>query len=347
MILLNKTDSPKNTTDVVIIGSGPVGLFSIFECGMLNLKCHVFEALDCIGGQCTALYPEKPIYDIPSHPTITGEHLITLLKEQAKPFSPIYHLAEKIVALEPIENNNGHIWKVVSDKNTIVLTKSIIIAAGVGAFEPNKPSLKNAEHFEKTHIHYSVSSRNIYKNKRLVIAGGGDSAIDWTISLAEITKHITLVHRREKFRAAPNNIDKINGLVKIGKVSLATPYQIHQIHGESEKLSYISLKNFKDASLHNVPLDYLLLFFGLSMNLGPIKDWGLSIDKNNIIIDPKTSATNKKGIYAVGDIATYDKKLKLILTGFSEAAQAAHAIREQIFPNQTFHFQYSTTQGIP
>lgn len=334
-------------TDVVIIGAGPVGLFTIFECGMLKLDMHVFDALDVVGGQCASLYPEKPIYDIPAHPVLLGQELVDNLKKQADPFEPTYHMEQKVTHIEPLEDNEGHLWKITSNKGTVVHTKSLIIAAGVGAFGPNRPPLDNIEDFEGTSVHYFIPSKKRYDNKNVVIAGGGDSAVDWAIALSETAKSVTLVHRRSKFRAAPGSIEKLEALISDNKITLMAPYQLSSLSGESGNLTSISINHFQNESVEEIKADYLLPFFGLSMNLGPITEWGLGLTNKHIDVQQGTAATNKKGIYAVGDVATYPHKLKLILTGFSEAAQAAHAIRAQIYPDKVFHFEYSTTAGMP
>ncbi len=334
-------------TDVVIIGAGPVGLFTIFECGMLKLKMHIFDALHVVGGQCATLYPEKPIYDIPACPVLLGQELVDNLKKQAEPFQPLYHMEQKVTHIEPLEDAEGHLWKITSDKGVVVHTKALIIAAGVGAFGPNRPPLDNIEEFEGTSIHYFIASKKQYSNKNVVIAGGGDSAVDWAIALSETAKNVTLVHRRSKFRAAPASLEKLHLLIQKNKIRLMTPYQLHGLSGENGTLTSISIQHFENASIETIQADYLLPFFGLSMNLGPITEWGLGLTNKHIDVEQGTAATNKKGIYAVGDVATYPHKLKLILTGFAEAAQAAHAIRAQIFPDKIFHFEYSTTTGMP
>ncbi|HCU07148.1 MAG TPA: ferredoxin--NADP(+) reductase [Holosporales bacterium] len=334
-------------TDVVIIGAGPVGLFTIFECGMLKLTMHVFDALDVVGGQCATLYPEKPIYDIPACPVLLGQELVDNLKKQAEPFQPTYHMTQKVTHIEPLEDSEGHLWKITSNKGMVIHTKALIIAAGVGAFGPNRPPLNNIEEFEETSVHYFIPSKKRYTNKNVVIAGGGDSAVDWAIALSETAKSVTLIHRRSKFRAAPASLEKLEFLTAKNKIRLMAPYQLHGLSGKDGTLTSVSIQHFENASIEEIKADYLLPFFGLSMNLGPITEWGLGLTNKHIDVEQGTAATNKKGIYAVGDIATYPHKLKLILTGFAEAAQAAHAIRAQIYPDKIFHFEYSTTTGMP
>lgn len=330
------------STDVVIIGAGPVGLFAIFECGMMKLKTHVIDALAEVGGQCTALYPEKPIYDIPAHPSILAGDLIEKLKEQAAPFHPTYHLNQQVTRLEKVEDH----WEVETSAGTKIRTKAIIIAAGVGAFGPNRPPLENIESFENKSVFYFVKNKSMFKDKEVVIAGGGDSAVDWALSLADIAQKVTFVHRRDKFRAAPDSVDKLRALAAQGKIDLAVPYQLASLQGNEGQLESIGLKTL-DGDIKTVKADALLAFFGLSMNLGPLKEWGLNIDKSHITVTLGTYETSTPGIFAIGDVATYPNKQKLILTGFSEAAAAAHKIRELVYPGETFHFQYSTSQGVP
>jgi len=332
-------------TDVVVIGTGPVGLFAIFECGMLRLKCHAFDTLEQVGGQCAALYPEKPIYDIPAHPTILGGELAANLERQAAPFHPNYHLKEQVQNVEALDDQ-GKSWRLTGNQGTVVETKVIIIAAGVGAFGPNRPPLDGIEAFEQASIHYFVRMRETYRDKHIVIAGGGDSAVDWALSLSEIAAKVSVVHRRDKFRAAPESERQLKQLASEGKIDLVVPYQLAGLTSNDGQLEAVEVESL-EGHKKSLRADYLLPFFGLSMNLGPIADWGLGLTHNNITIDPTTAATNRPGIYAIGDIATYPNKLKLILTGFAEAAQAAHAIRHFLHPDEVIHFEYSTTQGVP
>ena len=329
-------------TDVVIIGAGPVGLFAIFECGMVGLKAHVVDSLDHIGGQCAALYPEKPIYDIPAHPTILGGDLITALEKQAGAFNPVYHLGQQVTGVE--ERSTG--WLVTTSKGTQLECKAILIAGGAGSFGPQRPPLEGIEEFEGKSIFYSIRSREAFRGKRIVIAGGGDSAVDWVLSLSEIAERVSLVHRRDKFRAAPASIGQLHGLAAAGRIDLVVPYQLKSIAGENGQLEAIMV-NDMDGNDRIIKADILLPFFGLSTSLGPLADWGLTLDRTHIAVDQATAVTNIPGIYAIGDIATYRHKIKLILTGFAEAAQAAHAIYRQINPDKEFHFEYSTTSGVP
>lgn len=332
-------------TDVVIIGAGPVGLFAAFECGMLGMKCHIVDALDMVGGQCAALYPEKPIYDIPAHPEISGQDLVDNLRKQAEPFAPVYHLSQRVESLNRTADDR---WIVTTSTGTEINAKAIIIAAGVGAFGPNRPPLDGIEEYEGTSVHYFIKSRDAFKGKRIVIAGGGDSAVDWAISLAELAEKIYVVHRRPKFRAAAESISRMNALASGSspKIELVIPFQLSGIEGDGRNLTAIKVTDFENVE-KTLPADVLLPFFGLAMNLGPILEWGLDMQNKHLAINPRTSGTNVPGVFAIGDIATYENKLKLILTGFAEAAQAAHEIRNLVFPGETFHFEYSTTKGVP
>ena len=334
-------------TDVVIIGSGPVGLFTIFECGMMKLKCHVIDALPEVGGQCTALYPEKPIYDIPAYPNINAADLIKNLKAQADPFEPVYHMGQSVESVEKIADPSSDTkWKVTTSLGKVIESKIIMIAAGVGAFGPNKPPLDGIEAYENKSVHYFVRWKETYKDKTIVIAGGGDSAVDWALSLSDVAKKVYVVHRRAKFRAAPDSIDKLQKLATNGdKLELITPYQLERLEGADGQLSSVIVSDL-DGNQRTLEADYLLPFFGLSMNLGPIATWGLNLDKNHISVNPTTAETSEPGIFAVGDIATYENKLKLILCGFSEAAFAAHKARDIVYPDEVFHFEYSTTSGV-
>ena len=329
-------------TDIVIVGAGPSGLFSVFEAGMLKMKCHIIDTLEIIGGQCTALYPEKPIYDIPAHPKVLASELIELLEAQAEPFHPVYHLNKQVQKID--EKNDGS-FVVETSKNVKIECKAIIIAGGCGAFGPNRPPLENIEKFEGSSIFYSVRNKKEFVDKKVVIAGGGDSAVDWAISLAEIAQKIYVVHRRDKFRCAPESADKMKKLEAQGKIEMVIPFQLEGLEGNDSKLSHVIVKDFEN-NLKKIEADYLLPFFGLAMELGPIANWGLNLNKHHIEVDRGTMQTSIKGIYAVGDIATYPHKLKLILTGFAECASACHDIFKLVFPDQVYHFEYSTSKGI-
>ncbi|MCI5049532.1 MAG: NAD(P)/FAD-dependent oxidoreductase [Rickettsiales bacterium] len=330
-------------TDVAIIGAGPVGLFAIFELGMLKIKCHVIDALDSIGGQCTALYPEKPIYDIPAHPSIDGQELVDKLAEQAAPFEPTYHLDQQVTHVEKTEDG----FEIKTSKAAHIKCKAVLIAAGCGAFGPNRPPIDGLDAYEQTGcIRYMVTQKALFAGKKVAIAGGGDSAIDWTNALAPLTEKLYLIHRRDKFRAMPESVDQMRKLVDDGKVELVVPYQLDSLKGTDGHLSHVVVSTL-DGQKRDLGADYLLPFYGLAMELGPIADWGLNLHMNHIEVDPLTCKTNIDGIFAIGDIATYEKKLKLILCGFSEAAMAAHAIRDLVYPDTAYHFEYSTSKGVP
>jgi thioredoxin reductase (NADPH) len=328
-------------TDVAIIGAGPVGLFAIFECGMLKMRCHVVDALEIAGGQCAALYPEKPIYDIPGYPRINAVDLIERLQEQARPFAPVFHLGARVETL----TQAGDDWTLTTSKGDVITARAVIVAAGVGAFGPNRPPLARLAEFEGTCVHYLVKRREDFRGKRLVIAGGGDSALDWTLSLAEIAAHIDVVHRRDKFRAAPDTVAKMKALADAGRISLVTPYQLDSLEGADGRLEAVVLKDL-DGGIRRLPADHLLAFFGLAQNLGPIAHWGLDLERQLVRVDPASCATSTPGIHAIGDICTYPGKLKLILSGFAEAAAAAHAIHPRVFPGAALHFEYSTSKGV-
>ena len=330
-------------TDVAIIGAGPVGLFAVFEAGMLGLRCHVLDALSAVGGQCVALYPEKPIYDIPGYPEIESQTLIDRLAEQAAPFDPVYHLGHPVTGLTAIEGNR---WRVTNSAGVVVDAGAVIIAAGVGAFGPHRPPLAGLEAYEGTSVFYLVERREAFRDKRVVIAGGGDSAVDWAISLAEIAASVAVVHRRDKFRAAPESERRLRALAAEGRIEMVVPYQLAGLEGSDGRLEAVIVQTLKGES-RAVPADILLPFFGLSMDLGPIAEWGLTLEHKHIAVDQATCATNRPGLFAVGDIATYPGKLKLILTGFSEAAMAAHAIHPLLRPDEVLRFEYSTTKGVP
>lgn len=333
-----------HSTDVLIVGAGPAGLFSVFECGMARLKCHVVDVLAEVGGQCTALYPEKPIFDIPAHPRLLAGELIDRLKEQAAPFNPVYHLGQRVESLE--RQADGR-WRAGLSGGEAIVAGAVIIAAGVGAFGPNRPPLADIEHFEGRSVFYYVRRREDFRGRRVVIAGGGDSAVDWALSLAEVAERVMVVHRRPKFRAAPESAARLQALAEdpASNVELVIPYQLAALEGDNGRLSAVVVTTL-DGETRRLEADALLPFFGLATNLGPILEWGLEMERNHIKVDPATCATSLPGVFAVGDVATYPGKLKLILTGFAEAAAAAHAAHDVVRPDEALHFEYSTTSGV-
>jgi thioredoxin reductase (NADPH) len=334
--------SSAHQTDIAIIGAGPVGLFAVFECGMLKMRTAVIDALDIPGGQCAALYPEKPIYDIPGYPRIDAMALIDRLQEQAAPFKPEYHLGQQVEAVEPM----GEGWRLTTSAGTRIEARCIFIAAGVGAFGPNRPPLPGIEQYESTSVFYLVKRRDDFRDKRVVIAGGGDSAVDWANSLAQLAAKIYVVHRRPKFRAAPESVAMMERLAAAGRIELVVPYQLAGLEGSKGALSAVLVQTL-EGETRRIEADALLPFFGLAMNLGPIARWGLALERNHIKVDPASFETSAQGIHAIGDIASYPGKLKLILTGFAEAAAAAHAAYARVRPGEALHFEYSTTKGVP
>jgi thioredoxin reductase (NADPH) len=330
-------------TDVAIIGAGPVGLFAVFECGMLGMRCHVIDALDVPGGQCAALYPEKPIYDIPGHPRIDAADLIERLAEQAAPFEPVYHLGSPVIA---IGDGGESGFAVETAAGVRVAARAVVIAAGAGAFGPNRPPLAGIEEFEGTSVFYLVKRREDFRGRRVVIAGGGDAAVDWAISLCEVAERVSVVHRRPHFRAAPQSAAKLQNLADTGRIDLVIPCQLHALEGAAGRLSAVVVADL-DGHTRRLDADCLLPFFGLANDLGPLARWGLALDHHRIVVDPATCATSRAGIFAIGDIGVYPGKLKLILSGFAEAALAAHAIHPLVHPGTALHFEYSTTKGVP
>jgi thioredoxin reductase (NADPH) len=330
-------------TDVAIVGAGPVGLFAVFECGMLKMRSVVIDALDVAGGQCAALYPEKPIFDIPAWPRIEGAELISQLQQQIAPFRPEMLLGRRVERFARAADGWLELKTSAAD---VVRCRAVIIAAGAGAFGPNRPPLAGIEAFEGSAVHYYVRDRKMFAGKQVVIAGGGDSALDWTLNLAELAAKIFVVHRREKFRGAPESVARMQALAESGRVELVVPFQLSGLEGEGGVLAAVRVATLKGEE-RKLPADHLLAFFGLSTDLGPIAEWGLALDKHHISVAPATCETNVPGIFAIGDVATYPGKLKLILQGFSEAAMAAHAIHPLVHPGQALHFEYSTTSGVP
>ena len=323
-------------TDVVIIGAGPTGLFCAHQLGIIGLKCEIIDNLDKIGGQCIELYPDKPIYDIPAIPKCTGEELTNNLIEQIKPFDFNFYLDERV---EEIKNENQK-WIIKTSKGTKFNSPNIVIAGGVGSFEPRKFSVKECEKFEGKSVYYSVKDKTIFQDKTVTIFGGGDSALDWAIELSATSK-VQLIHRRDEFRGVQASVDKVKELSKEGKIELLTKYQLSSIKG-NKKIESIGIKH-DDGGIKNIETDYLLGFFGLIMQLGPIINWGLNLDKKHIPVNIENFETNQKGIFAIGDICTYPGKLKLILSGFHEGALAARGCFKYARPDEKLRFEFSTT----
>ena len=326
-------------TDVIIIGAGPVGLFAVFELGLLDMKCHLIDILDVPGGQCAELYPEKPIYDIPAIPVCTGQELTNKLLEQIQPFEPIFHLGQMAESIVRSENGN---WIVTTDSNVSLEAPVMVIAAGGGSFVPKKPPLKDIEEYEGSSVFYSVKKMEIFRNKNLVIAGGGDSALDWTLSLQPIAKSLTLVHRRDDFRAAPDTIKKMRNLVSENKMVLEIA-QLKEIKGASGNIEALGVKG--DSGEYDIKCDTLLAFYGLTMKLGPVANFGINLDRNLIPVDTEKFETDVEGIFAVGDINHYPGKLKLILSGFHEAALMAQQAFKYVYPERRLRFQYTTSSS--
>jgi thioredoxin reductase (NADPH) len=310
--------------DVAVIGAGPSGLFSVFMCGMQKLKCHIIDPLPFLGGQCQALYPQKPIYDIPGFPSIRAEELIHRLKEQIQPFAPYCSLNEKVCK---ITQEKEGAWCLEGDRGTVIEARSVIIAAGLGAFGPHRPPLEDIETFEPDYVHYSVIDPSLYSGKNIVIAGGGDSAVDWGIELSKIAQSVTMVHRRNTFRCHPHSEEELKKKVQEGRINLITPYQLHSLEGENGILKTVTIKSLQN-EIKILEADYLLPFFGLSTDLGIIEE--LTFDKKSIPVDPTTSATALPGLYAVGDVSSYPHKNKLILCGFAEAAQGSAITNQSV-----------------
>jgi thioredoxin reductase (NADPH) len=328
-------------TDICIIGAGPVGLFAVFEAGLLKMRCHLVDALPSIGGQLSEIYPKKPIYDIPGFPEINAQDLVENLKKQIEPFKPTFTLGERVNSLK--RNEDGSFVLTTSDQ-TAIHCKVIVIAAGLGCFEPRKPELQNLEHFEGKGVVYMVKDPETFRKKKLVIAGGGDSALDWTIYLASIAERVTLVHRNESFRGAPDSTEKVFALAKEGKIDLHLSANLKGITGNG-KLNAITVED-REKITKEIETDYLIPLFGLSPKLGPIAEWGLTLDKNAIEVNTFDYSTNIPGVYAIGDINTYPGKLKLILCGFHEAALMAQSAFKFVYPQQKISFKYTTVNGV-
>jgi len=325
-------------TDVLIIGAGPCGLFAVFELGLLDMKAHLVDILDKVGGQCAELYPEKPIYDIPAVPYITGQGLCEALMAQIKPFGPTFHLGEMIDTVEKI---GDPLFRVTTDQGKVFEAKVVVIAAGGGSFQPKRPPVPGIEAYEGTSVHYAVRKMDAFRDQRLLIVGGGDSALDWTLNLVPIAKRVTLMHRRDQFRAAPDSVNKMKALVADKKMDLALG-QVTGLEGEGGKLRAAMAKPDK-GDPYRIECDAMLPFFGLTMKLGPVANWGVKLEEDLIPVDTGTFESNVPGIFAIGDINTYPGKLKLILSGFHEGALMAQKAYHYVYPDKRLVFQYTTS----
>lgn len=330
-------------TDVVIVGAGPVGLFAVFELGLLDIKAHLVDILPKVGGQCAELYPEKPIYDIPGFPVVTGQGLIDNLMQQIEPFGPTFHLNEMVASLEALGTPEAPRFKLTTDAGTTFDCKAIVIAAGGGSFQPKKPPVENIEAYEGTGVFYAVRKMDAFRGKRVLIVGGGDSALDWTVNLHPAVERLTLMHRRDAFRAAPDTVNKMRALVAGAEMDLVLG-QIAGLKGSAPRLEAVTIRK-DDGSTQDIPCDVLLPFFGLTMKLGPIADWGLNLHEQLVPVDTEKFETSTPGIFAIGDINTYPGKLKLILSGFHEGALAAQKIHRYVHPDKKLLFQYTTSSS--
>jgi thioredoxin reductase (NADPH) len=328
-------------TDVVIIGAGPVGLFAVFELGLLDIKCHLIDILPKVGGQCAELYPEKPIYDIPGFPMVTGQGLVENLMAQIEPFHPSFHLGEMVETVETLGTPEAPRFRVATDAGTVFTCKSIVIAAGGGSFQPKKPPIENIDAYEGTGVFYAVRRMEMFRKKRVLIVGGGDSALDWTVNLQPLARRLTLLHRRDAFRAAPHTVERMRALVASGEMDMQLG-QVIALKGEAPVLEGAVVRR-DDGSTFEVPCDVMLPFFGLTMKVGPVAEWGLNLHENLIPTDTEKFETNVPGIFAVGDINTYPGKLKLILSGFHEGALAAQKVHRYVYPDKKLLFQYTTS----
>ncbi|MEL6964729.1 MAG: NAD(P)/FAD-dependent oxidoreductase [Pseudomonadota bacterium] len=324
-------------TDMIVIGAGPVGLFAVFEAGLLNMSCHLIDNLDKVGGQCAELYPDKPIYDIPAVPHCTGQQLTDLLMQQIEPFNPTFHLNQQADAVERTDDGK---WRLTTSIGTVLEAPTVVIAAGAGSFVPRRLPLPGAAEREDQSLHYAVRRMEDFRGKSILIAGGGDSALDWTLNLQPLAERVALVHRRDEFRAAPDSVAKMRELVAAGKMTLHIG-QVTELQGPAPDLDGALIKSPDGETI--VPCDTLLAFYGLKMELGPIANWGLNLEKNLIEVDTETFETNVDGIFAIGDIITYPGKLKLILSGFHEAALMCQKAFKYCYPDDKLVFRYTTS----
>lgn len=335
-------------TDAVVIGAGPCGLFNAFEMGLLDMKCHFVDILDRPGGQCAELYPEKPIYDIPAYPEINGQDLTDRLLEQIEPFDPVFHFQQMAESVEKLGTDEAPLWRLTTDIGTVFEAKVIIISAGGGSFMPKKPPIPGIEEYEGTSVFYSVRKRDAFKDKKIVVVGGGDSALDWTLNLQELAENMTLVHRRDSFRAHLDSVNKMFAQVEAGNMDFHMG-QIKELKGENGQLTSVVIENknkeTKEVTQTEVECDVLLPFFGLTMKLGPIAEFGLNLHENLIPVDTEKFETSEPGIFAVGDINWYPGKLKLILSGFHEAALMSRQAFRYIYPDAKLKFEYTTSSS--
>ncbi len=331
------------TTDIAIVGAGPVGLFAVFEAGLLKMRCHLIDYLPQAGGQLSEIYPKKPIYDIPGYPTVLAQELVDNLLKQAEPFQPGFTLGERIESLD--KRGDGD-FVLTTNMGTQIHSKVVVIAGGLGCFEPRKPEVQGLERFENGKgVSYMVLDPEKYRGKKLVLAGGGDSALDWTIFLADVAEEVTLVHRSESFRGAPDSVNKVMKLAEEGKINLLLNSNLTEVNGNGV-LKSVKIQNTKTTELQELEVDNLIPLFGLSPKLGPIENWGLNIDKNAIEVNTDDYSTNIPGVYAIGDINTYKNKLKLILCGFHEAALMSHSAYKYINPGVKYTMKYTTVNGV-
>ena len=327
-------------TDVVIVGAGPVGLFAVFELGLLDIRCHLVDILPKPGGQCAELYPEKPIYDIPGFPSVTGQEIVDRLMAQGEPFKPVFHHGEMVEAIEPLGTPEAPLFLLRTSFGKSLRCRAIVIAAGGGSFQPKKPPIPGIEAYEGTSVHYAVRRMEAFRDRDVVIVGGGDSALDWTLNLQPLARRLTLVHRRDDFRGAPHSVNAMRALVAEGAMDLVIG-QVSGLHGADGTLEAVDVKGAE--GMTRVACERLIPFFGLTMKLGPVADWGLNLTENLVAVDTEKFETSTPGIFAIGDINTYPGKLKLILSGFHEGALAAQRIHRYVHPEKRLTFQYTTS----
>jgi len=329
------------STDVIVIGAGPCGLFTVFEAGLLKWKCHLVDYLPTPGGQCTEIYPKKPIYDIPGFPSVLAGELVDNLVKQGAPFHPQFTLGERAEQLEKLEDGT---FRLTTSRGTVITGRTVFLAGGLGCFEPRKPMIEGLSAYEDNGVEYIIKDPEFYRGKRVIIGGGGDSALDWTIVLADIASEVTMIHRSAQFRAAPDSVAKAHALAEAGKITLITDAQVTGLHGEGA-LHHVTITD-NDGASRDINVDHFIPLFGLSPKLGPIAQWGLALDKNAVTVDPLTFQTSVEGIYAVGDISEYPNKLKLILCGFHEAAVALNYEFQRQHPEKKHVLKYTTVTGV-